>query len=82
MYLDTFTDQGDQMEIVVNDVTNKNFTTLWPSMMLAIKNSSFIAVDLVRILASIYHSDLYSGGLAHNFSPATVDSKGALLGVA
>ena len=41
------------MEIVVNDVTKKNFITLWPSMMLAIKNSSFIAVDLVGIFISI-----------------------------
>ena len=39
--------QQKQMEIVVNDVTKRNFITIWPSMMLAIKTSTFIAVDLV-----------------------------------
>jgi len=34
------------MEIVVNDVTRKNFITMWPSMMLAIRNSHFLALDL------------------------------------
>jgi len=39
---------SSSMIVPVIDVQGNNFTELWAAMVLAIKTSSFIAIDLVR----------------------------------
>ena len=39
-------------EVVVIDITKKNFRELWPALLFAVQNSSFVAIDLVSFIAT------------------------------